>query len=126
MLIVPARHLTLVAAHVAGMGVDSEVFATGSNNYLDVTVKVPTMYAVGTPPTAHLLVSVYGSNDGNGWFALPDFSTEDITAGSGVTEFSGDATTAFIRFHFAHTVTGSSPGDWATVFLCCQANLVHR
>jgi hypothetical protein len=126
MLIVPARHLTLVAAHVAGMDVDSEVFATGSSNYLGVTVTVHTMYAVGTPPTAHLLVSVYGSNDGNGWFALPDFPTEDITAGSGVTEFSGYATTAFLRFHFAHTVTNSNPGDWATVILTCHANLVQR
>jgi hypothetical protein len=118
------KHVTLVAAHNSNMDVDSAVFPVGEFNYADVTVNVHTLYGVGTPPSPHLYLSVWGSNTGQEWFQLTPFD-EDIT-GTGLTEVSAFVTVAFIRFHLTLQILNSNAGDWATAILCCHANLVIR
>ena len=124
MQIVPAKHLTQIAAHANPMDVESELFEVGSDNYLDVAFKVHTLYAVGTPPTPHTIFDVWGTNDGVTFYQISGITADRTT--SGLSHVSGFVTAALIRFHFALTLTGSNPGDWATAILCCHANITSR
>ncbi len=124
MLDVPFKHVTLIAGHNSNMDVDSEVFPVGESNYADVALNVHTLYGVGTPPSPHLYLSVWGSNTGQAWFELTAFD-KDIT-GTGLTEVKAFVTVALIRFHLTLQILNSSAGDWATAILCCHLNKVNR
>lgn len=124
MHLVSAKQLTLIAAHANPMDVESELFEVGSHNYLDVAFDVHTLYAVGTPPTPHAIFDVWGTADGQHFFQIAGITDDRSTAG--LSHVSGFVTAALIRFHFELTVSGSSPGDWATAILCCHANLTCR
>jgi hypothetical protein len=124
MRIVPFKHVTLTAGHANAMIVDSEVFPMGSFNYAHVTIKIHTMFAMGTPPTPNLFFRVWGGNTGQEWTQFTDF--DETISVPGLTEVAAYMTSAFMKVRLTLDLVSSGAGDWATAILCCHSVLARR
>ena len=123
MLIVPAKHMTLVAAHGSTASAYSQLFELGEFNYLQVQTTVHTLFGVGTPPVVHLQYTLQGSNDGQEFFTVTGISDDQTAVGTA--ESAGAVAAARFRFKFEVTLSSSSPGDWGVVVFCAHAKLAR-